>query len=170
MAIPWVQEHYSYHRWANHRLFDFVAGLGDEVASRDVGKQFSYPTIARMFGHIYGADRLWLNRWKGGAPGPLAGSELPTLAAVRSVWAPLENEQKGFLEALTPAELERVVEYKNADGRAFRVPLAPLLTHVANHATHHRSEIATMVTMISGSPPDTGMASYQIITSGQVTA
>jgi uncharacterized damage-inducible protein DinB len=41
---------------------------------------------------------------------------------------------------------------------------------VANHATHHRSEIATMVTMISGSPPDTGMASYQIISTGQLTA
>jgi uncharacterized damage-inducible protein DinB len=170
MAIPWVQELYNYHRWANHRLFDFVAGLGDEAASRDVGKQFSYPTIARMFGHIYGADRLWLNRWKGSSPGPLAGSELPTLAAVRSVWAPLESEQKVFLESLTPAELERVVEYKSADGKAFRVPLAPLLTHVANHATHHRSEIATMVTMISGSPPDTGMASYQIISTGQLTA
>jgi len=170
MAIPWVQELYSYHRWANHRLFDFVAGLGDEAASRDVGKQFSYPSIARMFGHIYGADRLWLTRWKGSSPGPLAGSELPTLAAVRSVWAPLESEQKVFLESLTPAELERVVEYKSADGKAFRVPLAPLLTHVANHATHHRSEIATMVTMISGSPPDTGMASYQIISTGQLTA
>jgi len=169
MAIPWVEELYSYHRWANHRLFDFVAGLGDKIAGRDVGKQFSLPTIARMFGHIYGADRLWLNRWKGLPAGPLAGGELPTLAAVSEAWAPLEAEQQSFLEALTPAELERIVEYKNADGKAFRVPLSPLLAHVANHATHHRSEIATMVTMISGSPPDTGMASYQIITRGQLT-
>src|SRR6266478_4899281 len=115
MAIQWVPALYSYHRWANHRLLPSVAGLGDEVASRDVGKQFSHPTIARMFGHIYGADRLWLSRWKGGSPGPLGGSELPTLAAVRVLWAPFESEQKDFLESLTPAELERVVQYKHAD-------------------------------------------------------
>jgi uncharacterized damage-inducible protein DinB len=31
---------------------------------------------------------------------------------------------------------------------------------VANHATHHRSEIATMITMIKGSPPDSGLNTY----------
>jgi uncharacterized damage-inducible protein DinB len=35
-----------------------------------------------------------------------------------------------------------------------------LLHHVPNHATHHRSEINTMLTLISGSPPDTGINSY----------
>jgi uncharacterized damage-inducible protein DinB len=29
-----------------------------------------------------------------------------------------------------------------------------------DHATHHRSEIATMLTMVRGSPPDTGINSY----------
>ena len=93
MAIPWVQELYSYHRWANHRLFDFVAGLGDEIASRDVGKQFSHPTIARMFGHIYGADRLWLSRWKGDAPGPLETADLPQDCRESALWAWREHAQ-----------------------------------------------------------------------------
>ena len=39
--------------------------------------------------------------------------------------------------------------------------LGALLLHVANHATHHRSEIATMITLISGSPPDTGINTYR---------
>ena len=38
--------------------------------------------------------------------------------------------------------------------------LGMLLVHVPNHATHHRSEIATMLTMVSGPPPDTGINSY----------
>jgi len=45
--------------------------------------------------------------------------------------------------------------------------LGALLLHVANHATHHRSEIATMVTMVSGSPPDTGLVTQQLLTAGQ---
>jgi uncharacterized damage-inducible protein DinB len=32
---------------------------------------------------------------------------------------------------------------------------------VVNHATHHRSEAATMITLISGSPPDSGLALYR---------
>jgi uncharacterized damage-inducible protein DinB len=47
------------------------------------------------------------------------------------------------------------------------VALWPLLQHVANHATHHRSEVATMLTMLSGSPPDTGIATYRLLVSGQ---
>jgi uncharacterized damage-inducible protein DinB len=35
-----------------------------------------------------------------------------------------------------------------------------LLLHVPTHAAHHRSELATMLTMVSGSPPDTGINSY----------
>jgi uncharacterized damage-inducible protein DinB len=38
---------------------------------------------------------------------------------------------------------------------------------VVNHATHHRSEIATMLTAISGSPPATDMVVYQVMRSGQ---
>ena len=49
----------------------------------------------------------------------------------------------------------------NAQGIQGRLPLAPMLQHVVNHATHHRSEAAAMITLISGSPPDTGMATYR---------
>jgi uncharacterized damage-inducible protein DinB len=45
-------------------------------------------------------------------------------------------------------------------GRVVTRPFGALLLHVPNHATHHRSEIATMLTMLSGSPPDTGVNSY----------
>ena len=41
------------------------------------------------------------------------------------------------------------------------VALGALLLHVVNHATHHRSEAATMITLISGSPPDTGINTYR---------
>jgi uncharacterized damage-inducible protein DinB len=42
-----------------------------------------------------------------------------------------------------------------------------LLQHVANHATHHRSEIATMLTIASGSPPDTGINTWELTRTGQ---
>lgn len=166
-AVELVRGLYDYHRWANRKLFDHAAGLGEEAVTRDVGKQFSYPTLLRMFGHLYGADWVWLARWKGQSPTTVPGDEFKTLASVREKWDGLETEQTAFVEGLTAADLGRVVEYRNTAGKAFRLTLWPLLQHVANHATHHRSEIATMITMVAGSPPDTGVNTYLLVKTGQ---
>jgi len=159
-VVEMVRGLYDYHRWANRRLFEVATTLGEELASRDVGKQFSYPTVRRMFGHLYGADKIWLERWTGATLSTAPGDEFATLASIRAPWNDLERDQRAFVESLTPVDLERVIEFRNMDGQPTRVALWSLLQHVANHGTHHRSEIATMMTMISGSPPDTGIATY----------
>ena len=168
MGLEMIRELYAYHRWANRRLFDVAAGLGEDVAGREVGKQFSYPTLRRMLGHIYGADWVWLMRWKGTSPTELPGGEVESLANLRERWDALEKEQRTFIESLTPADLGRVVDYKNIKGEPFSLALGPLLQHVANHATHHRSEVATMLTMVHGSPPATDLMIYHLIRSGQM--
>ena len=169
MDVQMIQGLYDYHRWANRRLFEVTAALGEEAAAQEVGKQFSYPTVRRMFAHIYGADWVWLMRWKGTSPTKLPGGEIQSLAELRERWDAFEKEQQAFIESLTPADLGRIVDYKNIEGKPFRLPLGPLLQHVANHATHHRSEIATMLTMIHGSPPATDLVVYQLIQSGQMS-
>jgi len=162
-----MRELYDYHRWANRKLFEVATPLGEEVVARDVGKQFSYPIIRRMFGHLYGADRIWLSRWKGESMAMVPGDEFATLASLRAPWDDLEREQRAFLDALTPTDLERIYEFRNQQGKLLSFPLWPQLQHVVNHATHHRSEIATMITMVSASPPDTGLNVYLIAKSGQ---
>lgn len=167
VTLELIRALYDYHGWANRRLCDVAAALGEEAEAREVGKQFSFPTIRRMFVHIYGADWGWLMRWKGTSPSKLPGDEITSLAMLRERWDALAQEQRAFLGALTPADLTGTLEYRNIEGKRFRLPLGPLLQHVVNHATHHRSEIATMLTMISGSPPDTGLVAYYYIKTGQ---
>jgi uncharacterized damage-inducible protein DinB len=167
MTIDLVREVYGYHHWANRRLFDVAAALGEDAAARDLGRHFSLPTLPGIFAHVYGADRWWLARWQGApaAPAPAGGTEMtfgeaPTpLAELRPRWDALEAEQRRFIGGLGADDLGRVVEGQARLG-TFRIPLGMLLLHVANHATHHRSEIATMLTLLSGSPPDTGIVSY----------
>ena len=167
MSAAMVHDLYDYHRWANRRLFDVAAALGEAACAREVGKHFSVPTLTRMFAHIYGADAVWLNRWKGAAPSIPPYPQLPSMAEVRQKWDALEAEQRAFVDGLKDADLPRAVQYKNTQGQAFGAPLGVLLQHVANHATHHRSEIATMITIISGSPPDTGINTWELIRTGQ---
>lgn len=173
-ALDLIRGLYDYHWWANRRLVDAVQKLGDEAADRELGKHFSFPTLRGTFIHIYGADWAWLERWQGRAPAKFpAAEDFPTLAVLRQGWDGFEKTQRAFIGALTPADLGRVVEftstaYPSKDGEPYRLPLAPLLQHVANHATHHRSEIATMHTMLSGSPPGTDLSRYLGIVSGMV--
>jgi uncharacterized damage-inducible protein DinB len=157
-----IRQLYDSPRWANRRLFDVAVGLGEAV-TRDMGAHWSVPTVKGMFAHLYAADTLWLDRWRGIAPGAIAtDAEFPTMMALRARWDRLEADQRAFVEALDDAALARPVTYTTATGGDFTAPLGPLLQHVVNHATHHRSELATMITLISGSPPDTGIATYRI--------
>ena len=126
-----------------------------------MGKPWSFPTLTRMFSHIYGADWLWLQRFRGVSPTTVPGPEFATLDALRPAWDALEAEQRAHLDGLTEADLARIVSFKNTQGIEGHVALGPLLQHVVNHATHHRSEAAAMITLISGSPPDTGIATYR---------
>jgi len=161
MAIALVRELYDYHRWANRRLFDVAVGLGESV-TRDMGRQWSVPTVKGMFAHLYGADALWLTRWKGASPARMAGdADFATMADLRTKWDVLEAEQRAFIDALDDSALGRRLSYKNNRGEELHIALGPALHHVVNHATHHRSEAATMMTMISGSPPDTGINTYR---------
>ncbi len=161
MELALIRSLYDYHRWANRRLFDVAADLGDAV-TRDMGKHWSVPTVKGMFAHLYGADFIWLERFRGTSPPRIPGdADFATLADLRARWDALEALQRAFVESLTAADLARPVTYKNTEGTQFAVALGPLLQHVVNHATHHRSEIATMITLISGSPPDTGLNTYR---------
>jgi uncharacterized damage-inducible protein DinB len=162
MTVALIQELYDYHRWANRRLFDLAAGLGDS-ATRDMGPHWSFPTLKGTFAHIYGADHAWLRRWQGSSPGRLMGDgDFASMAELREKWDALEAEQRAFVDAVSEADLFRPLTYRNTEGKEFRVTLGPLLQHVVNHATHHRSEAATMITLISGSPPDTGINTYRV--------
>ena len=163
MSVALLGQLYDYHHWANGRLFEIAAHLGEAVTSRPMGAPWSFPTLKGMFAHLYGADALWLARWKGGSPARLHDDgDFPSMAELRAKWDLLETEQRVFVGALAEADLARQFSYTNAQGTEFRLPLGPIVQHVVNHGTHHRSEVAAMLTLISGSPPDTGMATYRL--------
>jgi uncharacterized damage-inducible protein DinB len=168
MGLEFVHGLYGYHWWANRRLFDVAAALGEDTARREVGKQFSFPTLKGMFAHILGADTIWLERWKGMKPVKLLGDgDFASMAGLRARWDDFEKEHCRYIEGLTSADLPRVLHYRDTRGNAYSSPLWQMLQHVANHATHHRSEIATMLTMVSGSPPSTDAIVYYRSRSGQ---
>ena len=175
MSLATIRTLYAHHWWANRTLLDTAAKLGEDAVAREIGKQFSEPTLKRMFLHVYGVDLLWLSRWRGVSPVATAVDRdvldearvAPTLAALEARWVSLERDQTSYLDGLRESDLDRVIQFRLLSGKEYAQPLGLLLHHVTDHGTHHRSEIATMLTMVSGSPPGTGLARFVFIQSGQ---
>jgi uncharacterized damage-inducible protein DinB len=161
MELELIQGIWGYHWWGNRKLFDEAAALGEAAAKKDLGGHWSFATLKGMLAHIYGADRLWLARWTGESPTKLYGdADFASLADLRAGWNALEAEQRAFVSSLGTEALKRTLDYKSTDGRPFAQPLWQQLQHVVNHGTHHRSEIAAMVTLTKGSPAPTDMVLF----------
>jgi uncharacterized damage-inducible protein DinB len=102
MSVDLIRDLYGYHHWANRRLFDIAADLGAAVVARDMGTHWSFPTMKGMFAHVYGADLLWLSRWKGSSPGRMqADADFPAMGDLRVAWDLLETAQGAFVDALS---------------------------------------------------------------------
>src|SRR5688572_30176694 len=125
MSVASIRTLYERHWWANGVLADTVAGLGEAVAAREIGRQFSAPSLKGLLYHVYEVDRLWLGRWNGVSPStlPSEADEAPTLTALRSRWTVLEGEQAAFLDHLTETDLARPIEYRLISGATHRVAL-----------------------------------------------
>src|SRR2546426_11387049 len=104
MSVALIREYWAYHHWANRKLFEVTAALGEEAAGRPVGTQFSEPTLRAMLVHIYGAEWFWLETWRGRPPagvrgGPTSGPVLRTLGQHRGWGGELRAEERRGLGA-----------------------------------------------------------------------
>ena len=92
-------------------------------------------------------------------PGAVTGARLdpnnyPTLESVVTAWASVETYVREFFATLTEADLARVVEFGFKPGEQEKRTVAQLLQHGANHAVHHRGQVALLMRMLGHAPGD----------------
>ena len=113
--------------------------------------------------HILGAEVLWFARWQGGSPKTmLSQHELPALPAIRGRWAELIDERRASLASLDEAGLAATMHWTNMRGQAFALPRWQVVLHCANHSTHHRSEVAAILTELGHEPDSTDLLEYYL--------
>jgi len=103
--------------------------------------------------HIIAAKREWLRRIEGSEgeapalfPRQVTPSELDTVsAATADLWS-------AWLETLTDAKLRQWVDYSSYNGTRLRAHVEDILTHVLNHSSYHRGQIATSIALAGGTP------------------
>ena len=153
MQVANFQRLYNYGYWANKRLFAAMAPLSQEEFTRTVAG--SYGSVRNTLVHIMSAEWGWLDRCGGYARGPkLNADDYPTLASIVTKWAGVEGHMREFLGLLTDEGLSREIEFGFKPGQTERRTVSQLLQHSANHATHHRGQIALLMRMLGHAPGD----------------
>lgn len=159
MDLETLRDLYAYNRWANARSLEGASAVSASDFTKEVGGSFA--SLRGTLAHMYGAEWIWLERWRGNSPRSLPFAlDFPDVAAIRLRWQDVEREQNGFLDALDPARLDEVLSYVNLKGETFAYPLRRMLQHVVNHATYHRGQITTLLRQLGATPLSTDLLLY----------
>jgi uncharacterized damage-inducible protein DinB len=150
---------FTYHDWANGEMLDAVAPLSAEQFLRDLGN--SFPSVRDTVAHIFGADLIWLQRWRGEPTGALpAAANYPSAASLRDGYATLERDRRAYLDAVTEDRLAHPFSYKDTRGIPRSLVLAHSMQHVVNHASYHRGQITTMLRQMGAQPISTDLSRF----------
>jgi uncharacterized damage-inducible protein DinB len=135
-----------YNQWMNRKLYAACAQLSDAQRKEDRGAFFG--SIHATLNHLLYGDTAWMRRFSGR---PLDGLHArmefhPDLEALRAMRELFDKEIIAWAEGLTPDWLAADFSYTSiADGITRTRPAWLLVTHLFNHQTHHRGQIATLL-------------------------
>lgn len=151
---------YEYNYWANDRILRAAA----EVSAAQLTAPFrlSHGSLRGTLVHALSAERAWRLRCQEriSTAAPLAESDFPTLASLRSYWADEERAMRGYVASLTEEALVERIQYRNFKGVPLESVLWHVLAHVVNHGTQCRSEAGIALTEYGHSPGDIDMSLF----------
>jgi uncharacterized damage-inducible protein DinB len=151
---------YDYNDWATRRILDAAARLAPE--------QFLAPmalnsgSVRDVLVHVLGAAWIWRQRCQfGEAPTSLPSpADFPTYAVLTERWQSEEAAMRAYVGSLTDAAINAPLVYRSTKGVAYTAILWQILTHVVNHGTQHRAEVAHVLTSYGYSPGDVDFILY----------
>ncbi len=147
--IAYLKDFYAYHHWANALMIQAMATAPDIS-----------PKAVSLFSHLLNTYFVWLARIEEQPSKYSVWQEHPIADFKRL------NEQAyqtviELFETKKPAFLKTIVHYQNTEGVAFQNTVVEVLTHLANHTTHHRAQIAFELRQNHVAPPATDYIFYK---------
>ena len=122
----------QYDKWANDRTVAYMSE-----------SKLSDPRILSAFSHIVGAQKIWMERIKGKEHKKSEGER--SLEDCKVLLQTNYDEYMEFLSWIQSDEVDSMVDYRDMQGKSWSNSLREIITHVCNHGTYHRGQIALLV-------------------------
>ena len=149
---------FEYDQWATNTVLDAVSQLDTNELHKDLGTSFQ--SVHGTLVHIYGAQLVWLSRWKGAPAGLADKAQIPTTAELHSRWQRLYTELRDYIRPLTDEQLRSNFAYKDLTGKEWSHPLYQQIEHLAFHSMYHRGQVVTLLRQLGRTPPHTDLIVY----------
>lgn len=101
-------------------------------------------------GHIVCARRMWISRIGAGDPPEELFPATWPMDRLRTEAGEVAGLWRGFMEELTPGDLERIIEYRSTDDHKWITRLDDIIFHVLTHSHYHRGQVARLVAEAGG--------------------
>ena len=119
-----------------------------------------YRKSEKLLSHIISAQKIWLNR--------ILKRDIivdPWQKIISDVWieqnTAITSEWINLIESFQEKDFDARVEYTNTAGEKYTNTVKDIITHVINHSTYHRAQIAQLVNQSGGEPARTDYIVYQ---------
>ena len=130
---------YEYNLWANGLFSEKLK----EINCQD-------PYILKIYSHLHNAQIIWLNR--------IIGRDNRTgvwdVYRIEDCIKKTHDSSQEWLSFVQNSDsFDQTISYSDSAGNYHQSILSDICTHVANHSTHHRGQIATVLRQQNIAPP-----------------
>jgi len=116
--------------------------------------------LVELLSHIVSAQKVWLNRTlkRDVYANPWQKHNMEECISISTAQT---SEWINLLESMGDIDLDKRIEYTNTKGEKFVNAIKDIVSHLINHATYHRGQIAQKVRALGGKPAATDYIVYQ---------
>ncbi len=144
MSLHAIRRLFAHMRWADDRALQSLR----EAPGRHVQR------ATELYGHILGAEQVWLARLRQAPPTVAVWPKL-TVEECATLATETHHDWDAYLAGVSEAGLAAELAYVNSAGQAFRSTVEDVLLHVALHGAYHRGQVALTVRDGGGTPSPT---------------
>lgn len=142
---------FNYSHWANETILDIIVknNIKDEY-------------IIKMMSHIIDVQMIRFPLLSGKKVPAMTMWDIHTLPKLMELNDETMENVVLYLTKARPRVFIEKVAGKTLDGTDFLISKGDMLIHLANHASHHRGQIALRLRELGITPPNTGYLQYTI--------
>ena len=143
----------EYNKWMDDKIYDVCLEIPDELRRKDMGAFFK--SIHSTLNHIYYGDLAWIERLrdKKFTPRKLGVDLFDNFENLKTAQEEMDHEILEWSRTLTPEALNETFDYvSNVENFKRTLPVWVLATHMFNHQTHHRGQVATLIKQLGYEP------------------
>ena len=154
-----LKDWFDYNTFVRKRYLDFIAGLPENVITRNRGA--SFPSILDIFTHVLDVYKSWFHIYE-------TGENLPdtkglSLAEVRAFESEIDSYITKFMHQTTSSDLSNTFQFMRGKGKNKHIikrRLVDMLWHLVEEELQHRGEVNALLWQDDIDPPVTSWSRW----------